>query len=287
MSAPRPTHPAVAALAQLAEWPELREPIADCREAMTSLRWHQALRRRIPEASAESRARGAQASGELEGVRLPVDIVREYLAGVRPWPAEPNPIETVIKSVLAATAASEEVVPRVLQAPAQALARLHTAAAAGRIPPEQVGRPRTTDDVCEELVDIGPLPSAHETEQRLAMLAEILRGHAEAPAVVIAAIVHAEVATVRPFTVGNGIVARALERAVVQASGLDPTGVAVTELGHFRQGLAPYVGALTAYATGTRDGVRLWMEHCCTAMLSAALEGHAVADAVLAGRLPT
>ena len=47
----------------------------------------------------------------------------------------------------------------------------------------------------------------------------------------MAALTHAEIVTARPFTRGNGVVARALERAVVQAGGLDPTGVAVTEAG--------------------------------------------------------
>ena len=94
------------------------------------------------------------------------------------------------------------------------------------------------------------------------------------------------VATARPFTHGNGVVARALERSVVQATGLDPTGVAVTELGHFREGMPAYVGALSAYATGSREGVRLWLDHCCAALVAAAREGREVADAVLAGRLP-
>ena len=48
-----------------------------------------------------------------------------------------------------------------------------------------------------------------------------------------------------------------------------------------------YVGALTAYATGSRDGVRLWLEHVCAALVAAAADGRAVADAVLAGRLPS
>ena len=67
----------------------------------------------------------------------------------------------------------------------------------------------------------------------------------------------------RPFVQGNGVVARAVERALLQATGLDPTGVAVPEVGHLRGGLAPYVGALAAYATGTVDGVALWLRHCC------------------------
>lgn len=281
-----PTTPAVAALAQIADWPELREPIAQVREALTSLRWHQALRRRIPECAAESRVRGAQASGELEGARLPVDMVRELMAGVRPWPRQVDPVESVMRGVVAATAASEEVRGHVLGAPAQVLARLHVAATGERVDPAALGRPRAAGETCEELVDVGPLPDAAEVSGRLGLLGELILGHAAIPGVVLAAVAHAEVATVRPFTHGNGVVARALERSLVQATGLDPTGVAVTELGHFRQGMPAYVGALTAYATGSREGVRLWLEHSCAALVSAADEGRSIADAVLAGRLP-
>lgn len=280
------THPAVAALTQIAEWPELRDPIAQVREELTALRWHEALRRRIPECAAESRVRGAQASGELEGARLPVDLVREYIAGVREWSAAPDPVDVVMRGVIAATAASEEVRGQVLRAPAQALARLHVAAVGHRDLADAVGRPRTDAEVCGELVDLGPAPGVQEVAHRLGLLGEVVRAHASVPGVVLAAVAHAEVAAMRPFGSGNGIVARALERSLVQATGLDPTGVAVTELGHFRQGLPAYVGALAAYAEGSPDGVRLWFEHCCDAYVAAAQEGRAVADAVLAGRLP-
>ena len=103
--------------------------------------------------------------------------------------------------------------------------------------------------------------------------------------VVAAAVVHAELATVRPFVRGNGVVARALDRAVARAGGLDPTGVAVTEAGHGVDGGAGYVGALAAYGRGDAAGVGLWVGHCCTAVRAAADEGTRVADAVLAGRL--
>ncbi|KAB7746658.1 hypothetical protein GA707_03310 [Nostocoides sp. F2B08] len=270
----------------MADWPEVRTAIGEVREAMTALRWHQALRRRIPEAAAESRVRGAQASGELEGARLPVDMVRELMAGVRAWPTEPDPVEQVMRGVVTATAATEEVRTTVLGAPAQALARLHVAAVGGRVPADAVGRPRLAGEGSDELVDVGPPADALGVRDRLSMLSDVLRGHADVPGALVAAVAHAEVATLRPFTHGNGVVARALERSLVQATGLDPTGVAVTELGHFRQGLPAYVGALTAYATGSRDGVRLWIEHCCAALVSSAEEGRLVADAVLAGRLP-
>ena len=64
--------PSVAeSLSALAALPGVPEATAAAREACTRLRWHEALRRRIPEAAAESRVRGARASAALEGARCP------------------------------------------------------------------------------------------------------------------------------------------------------------------------------------------------------------------------
>jgi hypothetical protein len=150
---------------------------------------------------------------------------------------------------------------------------------------DQVGRPRGAGEEVRELVEVGPAPSA--VSVRLASLVQVC-GAARSPGVpglVVAALVHAEVATLRPFVRGNGVVARAAERAVLQATGLDPTGVAVPELGHLRGGLAPYVGALAAYASGSADGVALWLRHCGDAVVAGADEGMRVCAAVRAGRL--
>ena len=101
----------------------------------------------------------------------------------------------------------------------------------------------------------------------------------------MAAVAHAEIATARPFVRGNGVVARAVERALVQATGLDPTGVAVTEAGHATQGGPAYLGALAAYATGTPEGLGLWIGHCADAVVAGAEQGVQICDAVRAGRL--
>ncbi len=277
--------PAVEAVARLAELPGIPEQVEAAREACTRLRWHAALRRRTAEAAAESRVRGAVASAELEGASLPVDVVRDIVRGAVTWSPEPDPVEQVVRGVVGATAESERVRSIVLSAPLQALARLHTVAAAGLVPDDALGRPRTAGEMCSELADLGPAPEAAVAADRLRGMAEILLAAPRMPVVVAAAVIHAELATVRPFVRGNAVVARALDRAVVQASGLDPTGVAVVEAGHGAQGIAPYVGALAAYGRGDAAGVGLWVSHCCTAIQAAADEGAKVADAVLAGRL--
>ena len=83
----RPSRPS----RRLAELPGIPEQVEAAREACTRLRWHQALRRRIPEAAAESRVRGAVASAELEGASMPVDVVRDIARGASTWSAVAGP----------------------------------------------------------------------------------------------------------------------------------------------------------------------------------------------------
>ena len=269
----------------IASWPGVADAVTRAREACTQLRWHQALRRRIPEAAAESRVRGAAASGELDGARLSVDIVRDLMRGASTWHTPTDPVESVMKGVIAATAETEMLVGLLSTAPTQVLARLHTLAAADLVDAEQLGRPRRAGEDCRELVEMGPAPSAEEARARLTGVVDLLGTLDRVPVPVVAALVHGEILHARPFVRGNGVVARALERIVVRAGGLDPTGVAVTELGHGARGGPAYLGALTAYARGDRAGVELWATHCADALTAAAAEGERVADAVLAGRL--
>lgn len=283
---PPSSSPVVTALKELAAIPDVASASDRARDACTSLRWHEALRRRIPEAAAESRVRGAWASGELEGARSSASVVRDLMRGARERSPEPDPAERVIHGAMAATAETEHLASLITTAPGQALARLHTAAAAELVDAaEELGRPRMGDEVCREFTDLGPAPSGVELQARMAGIVDLMRSAEHAPALVVAAIVHAEIATTRPFVIGNGLVARAVERALIQATGLDPTGVAVPEAGHGAQGGPAYLGSLTAYATGGREGVLLWLRHCGDAVVEGAGEGVRVADSVRAGRL--
>ena len=272
-------------LVQLSGLPGVSEATDAAREACTRLRWHQALRRRIPSAAAESRVRGARASAALDGAEMDVDVVRDLMRGAVAWSQNPDPIEAVLKGAVQATAETEHILAMVVAAPSQALARVHLAAAGHLLPEAQVGRPRRAGEISREFSDLGPAPDEDVVRQRLSGIVELLLCAKDAPAVVVAALVHAEIATVRPFVRGNGLVARAIERAVIRASGLDPTGVAVTEVGHGASGVAAYVGALAAYGSGSPQGVALWITHCAKAIVAGAEEGSRIAEAVLVGRL--
>ncbi|WP_156188154.1 hypothetical protein [Arsenicicoccus sp. oral taxon 190] len=279
-------NPTVAASVRpLLDLPGVTDAVAAARESCTQLRWHQALRRRIPEAAAESRVRGARETAFLEGIQLPVETVRDLSRGALAWAATPRADEQVVRGAVQVTAEAEHLRGVLRAAPRQVVARLHTAAASPLgVPEATLGRPRAAGDACAELVELGAPAAAELLPARLEGIVELLGALDAVPVGVVAALVHAEVAVARPFGRGNGLVARALERVVVQAGGLDPTGVAVPEAGHRLLGQTAYAGALAAYATGSPDGVRLWLLHCCSAMERAAAEGTRVADAVLAGR---
>lgn len=293
----QPSHPAgppaggvAQALDQVIALPGVADAVEAAREACTSLRWHQALRRRTPEAAAESAVRAAHASSALAGGRFPLDQFRDVARGAATFADDPAG-----RTALGALRAMSEVGrlgPVWSQAPAQALARLHTAAAAGVVPDDALGRPRAGGEEPGDGTDlfrpdgsVVEAPTGAALAARLAGISDLLTAPPSSPALLVAALVHAEVAVVRPFLAGNAVVARALCRAVVVGRGLDPTAVAVWEVPLLALG-PRYPLALGAYAAGGAAGVGAWLLLFAQAVVDGAAEGRAVADAVLAGRLP-
>jgi hypothetical protein len=139
--------------------------------------------------------------------------------------------------------------PLVQLAPGQVLARAHAVVARGKVPDDDLGR-----------VVGGPDVSA-----RLRGLSDLLTSSTGASAIVLAAVAHAEIATVLPFAAGSGLVARAVEHLVLMSAGLDPQGVIVVEAGHQMSGAA-YARGLAAYADARPGGVKDWLLHCTRAL---------------------
>lgn len=138
-------------------------------------------------------------------------------------------------------------------APGQALARAHTLAALDQVPTDDLGRLRVSPEVAG----------------RMSGLTELLTSSTAAPALVLAAVAHAEIASVRPFGSADGLVARAVERMVLISSGFDPRGVVVAEVGHLRR-RGDYERLLGAYAAGSAAGVRDWILHVAQAAVDGA-----------------
>lgn len=133
--------------------------------------------------------------------------------------------------------------------PGQLLARGHSLLAKGTMPDPELGRVQ---------------PQAAE---RISGLNRLLTASTKAPAIVVAAIAHGEVATAAPFGSPeiDGLLARATEHMVLVQAGVDPRAVLLPEAGHRASGKT-YAATLEAYAGGSVDGVRGWILHCCQAL---------------------
>jgi len=280
---------ALAALERVAALPGVAAAVDEARDACTRLRWHAALRRSSDAARAEAGVRAVRSSAALAGARFPLELVRDVARGATAFPRDAAGRTAL--GVLRAHAEAETLPAGWERSPLQALARLHLVAAAGLVSDDALGRPRLDGEVPGDGADLLtasgaplPAPDAAELTGRLAALGDLLAAPASVPALVVAGLVHAEIATVRPFVTANGVVARAVCRAVVVGRGLDPTGVAVWEAGLLAAG-PPYPLALAGYGQGGADGVARWLVLFARAVIDGVAEGERVATAVLTGRL--
>lgn len=251
-------------LAAIAGLPGVSEAVQEAREAVDRLYRHRVLRRRSPEVSAESALRGARASAAIEGVDVPLEPLRMG-----------EVTDPVVQGALRASAELGRLAPTWRSAPRQVLARLHALAAAGLT--ADPGRPRTAPTTADPL-GLGPAPGPEETAARMSALAGLVT-NSTAPALVLAAIVHAELAVLRPFGLVDGLVARAAERLTLVDLGLDPKSLAAVEVGHADLGDA-YAEGLRAYLKGTGEGVGTWVRHCASAVVHGVRETTAICEAM-------
>lgn len=282
-------------LAGVVALPGVADAVDAARRACEELRWHEAYRRRWREVRAEAGIRSARASAALDGARVPVDVVRALAVGGSLAAAGPGvprgggPDVDVAVGALRAAAEVERSMPdlgargaAVLPPLAQLVARVHSAAGRDWLPDDALGRLRT-DAPPQDLYGLGPAPVGPDLAGRVDLLMRVL-GATRAPALVVAAVVHGELLTLRPFAAGNGVVARAVARLVLTARGLDPTGSLVPEAA-WAATPNPYLAAAAGFATGTPEGVAGWVVTCARGVVDGAGHAREVADAVLAGRL--
>ena len=228
------------ALARLAGLEGVASAMAATRDGIDALLRDRGLRRTSPDETTESLLRGAHASAALEGSESTLDAVRAD--GGDPVAQAAVRLSTELLSL----------VPTVKTSPLQAFARLHTLAAKGVADDADLGRPRDA-----------------ESAARLRDLAAELSGPTEAPALVVAAVAHADIATSRPFVSHNGLVARAVERLLLVARGVDPTSLTVPEAGHLAL-RREYESNLRGYATGGAGGVHAWLLYAAEAFAKGA-----------------
>jgi hypothetical protein len=234
-------------LAPLLDLPGVREAAESARGGIDRLLAHRLMRNRSAEVSSESALRGARASAALDGV----DVA---LADLRAGSVE----DPVVQGSLRVSVGLGAMVDTWARAPGQVLARLHVLAAADLADRGDLGRP------------------APHAGPRLNGLFQVVTGTSTVPAVLVAGLVHGELAALAPFGTAAG-------RLTVIGRGLDPKAVSVPEVGFLELGADAYRQRLAGYASGGPDGVAAWLVHCCQATELGAREGLAIAEAILRG----
>jgi len=197
------------------------------------------LRRTSPETTAESLLRGAHASAVLEGSGSTLAEVREGRG------------DEVAQDAVRVSTELLSLAPLMDRSPSQALARLHALAAAS-LPDDLRGRPRGT-----------------ESAARLRDIATLLTKPTDAPALLVAALIHAELVTAAPFASHNGVVARAAERLVLVSRGVDEKSLVVPEAGHLAL-RAAYESNLVGYGEGGAAGMHAWVLYAAEAFAAGA-----------------
>ncbi len=239
-------------LAPLAELPGVASAGQTAREALGRAHRHRKNLRGWPQSAAEAALRAARASAVLDGGSL------QLSAGGEP--------DAVLAGALRVAEALEGGATSLVgvwrRAPLQAIARLHSLAAADLVDDDRLGRPRSDAAV----------------GGRMALLADIVTGRTQVPAPVLAAVVHGELLTLEPFGSADGVVARAASRLVTITSGLDPHGLGVPEVYWMRHS-GDYRAAARGFAAGTPDGLAAWLVLSARALDSGAQEALSIAAA--------
>ena len=295
-------------LAALAGLPGVAEAVADARRAVDRLYGHRVMRRRAGEVTSESALRGARASAALDGADWPLEEVR------RRSDFGTDPEARTVGGALRVNAEAGQLLATWRHSPLQVLARLHLLASGDDS--AGAGRPRTDGEpvadrfgptlpVADEVhgsesapaparaFELPPSPAADEVAARLDGLAQLLVGRGTsgkrrpnergAPALVVAAVVHGELLTLQPFAEHSGLVARAAQRIVLIAEGMDPQAICPFEVGLAELGTDAYRDALGGYASGTAEGMAAWILHCGSALRLGVRESTAVCEAMQRG----
>jgi hypothetical protein len=227
-------------LSRLTSLEGIASAMAATRDGIDALLRDRGLRRTTPELTADSLLRGAHASAVLEGGESSLETVRAD--GGDPMARAAVRLSTELLGLA----------PTLGSSPLQALARMHTLAAKGVADDDDLGRPRDG-----------------ESAARLRDLGRTLSEPTDAPALVVAAVVHAELATAAPFVSHNGLVARAAERLVLVARGVDAKSLTVPEAGHLAL-QREYESNLRGYREGGAAGVHAWLLYAAEAYAAGA-----------------
>lgn len=220
-------------------------------KAIDELMWNRTVRRHKDALIPYTRRIAGFATAALDGAQMPKDPTME---------PEVSPMGSLSDQGLLVTAEADLQRLAFKTEPLKVLARLHTFVSTD----EDRGRPRTANEVNDPL-RLGNLPPHEVLQDRMSQLVDLVI-ESKASSILVTAIAHAELATLRPFTQGSYLVARASTRLILAARDVDNDGLVMSEYGAFLLGRPAYVKALTGYMSGTREGVGAWVTWHCEAI---------------------
>lgn len=243
-------------LAALLDLPGVSDAAEAARVALGRAHRHRTNLRNWPATAAESAVRGARSSSVLDGGGVALEV-----SGT-----EDPVLAGALRVGQALEGGNTALVGVWRRAPRQALARLHSLAAAGLVTEDQLGRPRP----------------GLEVAARLELLTGLLTGGSAVAAPVLAGVAHGEMLALAPFGSADGVVARAVSRLVAIATGLDPHGLGVPEVYWMRRP-GDYADRAAGFATGDSEAVGAWLMMCCRALEDGAREALSIAEAAAGG----
>lgn len=240
-------------------------------DACARLRFAEGLRRRWQEARAEAALQEAANLATLEGVRLPVEVLREVVSGAGPEVTDPQQAQAV--GIWSATWEVEK-----------ELAPLNTAGS-------RPGPPRPAPfilaginrAVCSYLVAgelVSPALVAMPSKPSvLAEVAALTRDPGEGLGQI--ARVWRLIATSSLFPVGNGPTAVIFTKWLLARSGIEPTGVAILS-----QWLVENVSTYRVLVTTQHSGDQEWQQMLSQCLIDGCAVGEGIAKSIQAGHYP-
>jgi len=157
-------------------------------KAIDELMWNRTVRRHKDSLIPYTRRIAGFATAALDGAQMPKDPTME---------PEVSPMGSLSDQGLLVTAEADLQRLAFRTEPLKVLARLHTFVSID----EDRGRPRTTNDVNDPL-RLGSVPPYEVLQERMSQLVDLVI-ESKASSILVTAIAHAELATLRPFTQGN------------------------------------------------------------------------------------
>lgn len=222
----------------------ISKAVTDALHIIDALNWDRTFRGRSDLVTLARRV-SAYSSAGIEGAPIPSDPR---------FDPDNSPMGVLSQSALGITSEVEFQLKTFLKTPLQSWARLHSFIETG----EDRGRPRTNNYVIDPLHIGEPLDFKH-IESRMSNLVDLIL-KSKAPTLLVAAIAHAEFATISPFTRGSQMIARATSRMVIQSHELDQLQLLMPEYGFYKLGRSKYAKALVAYKSGKLEGLIEWIK---------------------------